>query len=120
MRGHLRVRRRWRINSPCDPVAASGITRSVALLSRKQARARHALESYLRRSNRTRRVRRVQPTSRDGGTAMKIVTAAEMPEIDRVTSDRFHVPSLTLMENAGTAVADFVLSQYPWARRIGG
>ncbi|HXX28652.1 MAG TPA: NAD(P)H-hydrate dehydratase [Terriglobales bacterium] len=50
---------------------------------------------------------------------MKIVSAAEMREIDRVSSERFHVPSLTLMENAGTAVADFVLSRYPWARRIG-
>jgi ADP-dependent NAD(P)H-hydrate dehydratase / NAD(P)H-hydrate epimerase len=50
---------------------------------------------------------------------MKIVSAAEMREIDKVTSEQFHVPSLTLMENAGTAVADFVLSQYPWARRIG-
>ena len=37
---------------------------------------------------------------------MKIVTAAEMREIDRVTSERFGVPSLTLMENAGMAVAD--------------
>ncbi|HXY10820.1 MAG TPA: NAD(P)H-hydrate dehydratase [Terriglobales bacterium] len=54
-----------------------------------------------------------------GGTAMKVVTAAEMRDIDRVTSERFQVPSLTLMENAGTAVADFVLSRYPWARRIG-
>jgi len=50
---------------------------------------------------------------------MKIVTAAEMREIDRVTSERFGVPSLTLMENAGTAVAEFVLEQYPSARRIG-
>ncbi|MBZ5705430.1 MAG: NAD(P)H-hydrate dehydratase [Acidobacteriia bacterium] len=50
---------------------------------------------------------------------MKIVTAAEMREIDRVTSERFGVPSLTLMENAGTAVADFVLGQYPAARRVG-
>jgi len=50
---------------------------------------------------------------------MKIVTAAEMREIDRATSERYHIPSLTLMENAGTAVADFVLSEYPWARRIG-
>ncbi len=50
---------------------------------------------------------------------MKIVTAAEMREIDRVTSQRFGVPSLTLMENAGTAVAEFVLSQYPSAERIG-
>lgn len=49
---------------------------------------------------------------------MKIITAAEMREIDRATSQRFGVPSLTLMENAGTAVADFVLAQYPWAKRI--
>ena len=50
---------------------------------------------------------------------MKIVTAAEMREIDRFTSERFGVPSLTLMENAGAAVADFVISQYPRASRIG-
>lgn len=50
---------------------------------------------------------------------MKIVTAAEMREIDRATSERFGVPSLTLMENAGTAVADFVLAEYPSAKRIG-
>jgi hydroxyethylthiazole kinase-like uncharacterized protein yjeF len=50
---------------------------------------------------------------------MKIVTAAEMREIDRATSQRFGVPSLSLMENAGTAVAEFVLSQYPSAERIG-
>jgi ADP-dependent NAD(P)H-hydrate dehydratase / NAD(P)H-hydrate epimerase len=39
---------------------------------------------------------------------MKIVSAAEMREIDRVTSEKFGVPSLTLMENAGTAVAERV------------
>jgi hydroxyethylthiazole kinase-like uncharacterized protein yjeF len=50
---------------------------------------------------------------------MKIVTAAEMREIDRATSERFGVPSLTLMENAGTAVAEFVASQYPAAKRVG-
>ena len=50
---------------------------------------------------------------------MKIVTAAEMREIDRLTSARFGVPSLTLMENAGTALAEFVASQYPAAKRIG-
>jgi hydroxyethylthiazole kinase-like uncharacterized protein yjeF len=50
---------------------------------------------------------------------MKIVSAAEMREIDRATSQRFGVPSLTLMENAGTAVAEFVVSQYPSAERIG-
>ena len=50
---------------------------------------------------------------------MKIVTASEMREIDRATSQRFGVPSLTLMENAGTAVAEFVVSEYPSAERIG-
>jgi hydroxyethylthiazole kinase-like uncharacterized protein yjeF len=49
---------------------------------------------------------------------MKIVTAAEMRAIDRATSERFGVPSLTLMENAGAAVADLVLSHYNAARRI--
>jgi len=41
---------------------------------------------------------------------MKIVTAAEMREIDRLTTEKFGVPSLTLMENAGAAVAERVLS----------
>jgi NAD(P)H-hydrate epimerase len=50
---------------------------------------------------------------------MKIVSSSEMREIDRVTSERFGVPSLTLMENAGTAVADFVTDQFPSAFRIG-
>jgi NAD(P)H-hydrate epimerase len=50
---------------------------------------------------------------------MKIVSAAEMREIDRATSERFGVPSLTLMENAGSAVARFVLSEYPQAERVG-
>jgi len=50
---------------------------------------------------------------------MKIVTAAEMRAIDRATSERFGVPSLTLMENAGSAVARFVLTEYPKAERIG-
>jgi len=49
---------------------------------------------------------------------MKIVTAGEMRAIDRATSERFGVPSLTLMENAGTAVAALVLEQYRCARRI--
>jgi ADP-dependent NAD(P)H-hydrate dehydratase / NAD(P)H-hydrate epimerase len=41
---------------------------------------------------------------------MKIVSADEMRAIDRATSERFGVPLPTLMENAGTAVADYVLS----------
>src|SRR3954469_656590 len=50
---------------------------------------------------------------------MKIVTAAEMREIDRVTSESFGVPSTTLMENAGEAVAVFVISSYPSMHSIG-
>jgi hydroxyethylthiazole kinase-like uncharacterized protein yjeF len=50
---------------------------------------------------------------------MKIVSAAEMREIDRATSECFGVPSITLMENAGSAVARFVLSDYPQAERVG-
>ena len=50
---------------------------------------------------------------------MKIVTAAEMREIDRATSQRFGVPSLTLMENAGTAVAEFVVPNTRLQARIG-
>jgi hydroxyethylthiazole kinase-like uncharacterized protein yjeF len=50
---------------------------------------------------------------------MKILTAAEMRETDRATSERFGVPSQGLMENAGRAVADFVLARYPAANRIG-
>ncbi|HWZ81687.1 MAG TPA: NAD(P)H-hydrate dehydratase [Terriglobales bacterium] len=49
---------------------------------------------------------------------MKIVSAAEMREIDRSTAERFGVPSLTLMENAGSAVSRFILAEYPQARRI--
>jgi len=50
---------------------------------------------------------------------MKIVSVAEMREIDRVTSERFGVPSTTLMENAGSAIARFVVSEYPQAERVG-
>jgi hydroxyethylthiazole kinase-like uncharacterized protein yjeF len=49
---------------------------------------------------------------------MKIVTAEEMRAIDRATSERFGVPSLTLMENAGAAVADYVLAHHAAARRV--
>ena len=50
---------------------------------------------------------------------MKIVSAAEMRDIDRATSERFGVPSNTLMENAGSAVARFILADYPQAERLG-
>lgn len=44
---------------------------------------------------------------------MKILTAAEMREVDRLTSERYGVPSLTLMENAGKSAADFIQAQFP-------
>jgi hydroxyethylthiazole kinase-like uncharacterized protein yjeF len=50
---------------------------------------------------------------------MKIVTSAEMRVIDRVTSERFGISSLTLMENAGSAVAEFALDSYPHAKTFG-
>ena len=49
---------------------------------------------------------------------MKITTAAEMREIDRASTEKFDVPSLTLMENAGSAVAQFILERLKTAERI--
>ena len=46
---------------------------------------------------------------------MNIVTTAEMREIDRATTEGFGVPSLTLMENAGSAVVEFALLEFPSA-----
>ena len=44
---------------------------------------------------------------------MKLLTAAEMKEVDRLTTARYGVPSLTLMENAGKGVADFIRARFP-------
>jgi ADP-dependent NAD(P)H-hydrate dehydratase / NAD(P)H-hydrate epimerase len=49
---------------------------------------------------------------------MKIVSTEEMRAIDHASSERFGVPSLTLMENAGAAVAEFALSQHASAQRV--
>jgi ADP-dependent NAD(P)H-hydrate dehydratase / NAD(P)H-hydrate epimerase len=49
---------------------------------------------------------------------MKILTAAEMRRADEVSSDRFGIPSLELMEHAGHAVARFILREFPQYRRI--
>jgi ADP-dependent NAD(P)H-hydrate dehydratase / NAD(P)H-hydrate epimerase len=43
---------------------------------------------------------------------MKALTAAEMREVDRLTTARFGVPSLQLMENAGRHVAEAVLEEF--------
>ena len=49
---------------------------------------------------------------------MQMVTAAEMAAIDKRTSSEFGTPFGELMENAGTAVANFVRAQYPGAKRV--
>lgn len=43
---------------------------------------------------------------------MKILTAAQMQRIDRLTTERYGIPSLTLMENAGRCVVDFLTERY--------
>jgi len=43
---------------------------------------------------------------------MKALTAAEMREVDRLTTERYDLPSLQLMENAGKHVADAVVRHF--------
>lgn len=42
---------------------------------------------------------------------MKALTAAEMREVDRLTTERFGISGTQLMENAGRSVAEFVLHE---------
>jgi len=49
---------------------------------------------------------------------MKILSAAEMSEVDRLTTAKYGVAGLTLMENAGQSVAEFVQKLFSnFARR---
>ncbi|MBI2683657.1 MAG: NAD(P)H-hydrate dehydratase [Acidobacteriales bacterium] len=48
----------------------------------------------------------------------KIITAAEMRAIDRASVEQCGVPSLTLMENAGSAVAEVCLDRFGDAERV--
>jgi NAD(P)H-hydrate epimerase len=43
---------------------------------------------------------------------MKVLTAEEMRQVDRLTSEREGIPSATLMENAGARVARFIASRF--------
>ncbi|MGH9586351.1 MAG: NAD(P)H-hydrate epimerase, partial [Acidobacteriaceae bacterium] len=49
---------------------------------------------------------------------MLIVTAEEMRAADRVTTERFGVPSIELMHNAGAAVARLIECEFAGCRRI--
>ena len=44
---------------------------------------------------------------------MKILTAAQMREVDRISTERHGIPSLVLMENAGAKVVEFLEKQFP-------
>jgi NAD(P)H-hydrate epimerase len=44
---------------------------------------------------------------------MKVLTAAEMREVDRLTAERHGVASLVLMENAGTSVSNYIRDRFP-------
>jgi len=43
---------------------------------------------------------------------MKVLTATQMREADRLTTERYGISSLQLMENAGAAIADFLRGKF--------
>src|SRR5262249_44892196 len=47
----------------------------------------------------------------DNGQAMKILTAQQMREIDRLTVERYGVPYATLMETAGSRVVEEIMTR---------
>jgi NAD(P)H-hydrate epimerase len=50
--------------------------------------------------------------------AMDVLSAAEMQACDRLTTERFGIPSTELMRAASAAVAAFARQQFPQARRV--
>jgi NAD(P)H-hydrate epimerase len=50
--------------------------------------------------------------------AMRVLSAAEMQACDRLTTERFGVPSIELMRTASAAVDAFAREHFPRARRI--
>jgi NAD(P)H-hydrate epimerase len=50
--------------------------------------------------------------------AMQVLSAVEMQLCDRLTTERFGIPSIELMREASAAVASFAQKQFPDARRI--
>ena len=49
---------------------------------------------------------------------MKILTASQMREVDRLTTERYGIPSLLLMENAGSGVVRALESHFPDLARL--
>ncbi|MGA9670562.1 MAG: NAD(P)H-hydrate dehydratase [Terracidiphilus sp.] len=49
---------------------------------------------------------------------MHVLSTEEMQTCDRLTSERFRVPSIELMRSAANAVAKFVREQFPRAKRV--
>jgi hydroxyethylthiazole kinase-like uncharacterized protein yjeF len=47
---------------------------------------------------------------------MKALTASEMRDVDRLTTERYGISGLQLMENAGAAVAEYLWSSHPELR----
>jgi len=43
---------------------------------------------------------------------MKALTATEMRDVDRLTTERYGIPSLQMMEAAGKNVADAILRDF--------
>jgi hydroxyethylthiazole kinase-like uncharacterized protein yjeF len=43
---------------------------------------------------------------------VKVLTAAQMREADRLTTERYGIPGIELMENAGTAICEFLREKF--------
>ena len=50
---------------------------------------------------------------------MKVVTAAEMRQIDQDTIEGIGIPGIVLMETAGSAIVRAIEQHYPTCQRIG-
>jgi hydroxyethylthiazole kinase-like uncharacterized protein yjeF len=48
---------------------------------------------------------------------MKVLSATQMREADRLTTERYGIPGIELMENAGNAIAEFLLERFPELHR---
>ena len=50
---------------------------------------------------------------------MKVVTAAEMRQIDKNTIEGIGIPGIVLMETAGSEIVRAIEQHYPTAQRVG-